>query len=198
MSFFVGENRSRQKWQPCQDRLKTFIILASISICEEQSIAHRQRVNNMSELEQALKKIDFKFRLLEFPRDDVPRIQEKKDLKATERLQKTLEKQIDSVHEQMVEIQALRIEKGEEPNDVRKWSLKIEKQVADYEEITQGVRKSVKNLREEVSREAKLEEEKAEEEKRKQQHEEELKLEEVKMQIKRDFRRTWKKSGTSP
>ena len=198
MSFFVGENRSRQKWQPCQDRLKTFIILALISICEEQSTAHRQHVNNMSELEQALKKIDFKFRLLEFPRDDVPRIQEKKDLKATERLQKTLEKQIDSVHEQMVEIQALRIEKGEEPNDVRKWSLKIEKQVADYEEITQGVRKSVKNLREEVSREAKLEEEKAEEEKRKQQHEEELKLEEVKMQIKRDFRRTWKKSGTSP
>ena len=89
----------------------------------------------MSEQEQALKKIDSKFRLLEFMRDDVPRIQEKKDLKATERLQKTLEKQIDSVHEQMVEIQALRIEKGEEPNDVRNWSLEIKKQVAEYEEI---------------------------------------------------------------
>ena len=74
----------------------------------------------MSELEQALKKIDSKFLLLEFTRDNVPRIQEKKALKATERLQKTLEKQIDSVLEQMVEIQALRIEKGEEPNDVRK------------------------------------------------------------------------------
>ena len=73
----------------------------------------------MSELEQALKKIDSKFRLLEFTRDDVPRIQEKKDLKATERSQKTLEKQIDSVHEQMVEMQALRIEKGEEQDDVR-------------------------------------------------------------------------------
>ena len=141
----------------------------------------------MSELEQALKKIDSKFRLLEFTRDDVPRIQEKKDLKATERLQKTLEKQIDSVHEQMVEIQALRIEKGEEPNDVRKWSLEIEKQVAEYGEITQGVRKTVKNLREEASREAKLEEEKAGKEKRKRRHKEELKLEEVKMQIKRDF-----------
>ena len=86
----------------------------------------------MSELEQGLKRIDSKFRLLEFTRDDVPRIQEKKDLKTTERLQKTLEKQIDSVHEQMVEIQALRIEKGEEPDDVRKWSLEIEKQVAEY------------------------------------------------------------------
>ena len=130
----------------------------------------------MSEQEQALEKIDSKFRLLEFTRDDIPRIQEKKDL-TTERLQRTLEKQIDSDHEQMVEIQALRIEKGEEPNDVRNWSLEIEKQVAEYEEITQGVRETVKNLRVEASGEAKLEEEKAEEKKRKRRHEEELKLE---------------------
>ena len=137
----------------------------------------------MSELEQVLKKIDSKFRLLEFTRDDTPRIQERKDLKATERLQKTLEKQINSVHEQMVEIQALRIEKGEELNDVRKWSLEIEKQVAEYKEITQGFRKTIKNLLEKASREeAKLEEEKAEEEKCKRRHEEE-----TKMQIKRDF-----------
>ena len=46
-------------------------------------------------------------------------------------MQKTLEKQIDSIHEQKVEIQALRIEKGEELNNVRKWSLEIEKQVAE-------------------------------------------------------------------
>ena len=130
----------------------------------------------MSEQEQALEKIDSKFRLLEFTQDDIPRIQEKKDL-TTERLQRTLEKQIDSDHEQMVEIQALRIEKGEELNDVRNWSLEIEKQVAEYEEITQGVRETVKNLRVEASGEAKLEEEKAEEKKRKRRHEEELKLE---------------------
>ena len=48
---------------------------------------------------------------------------------------------------------------------MHKWSLEIEKQVAEYEEITQGVKNTVKNLREEASREAKLEEEKAEEEK---------------------------------
>ena len=77
----------------------------------------------------------------------------------------------------MVEIQALRIEKGEELNDVRKWSLEIEKQVAEYEEITQGVRKTIKNLLEKASREeAKLEEEKAEEEKCKRRHEEETKM----------------------
>ena len=67
----------------------------------------------MTELEEALKKIASKLRLLKFTRDDVPRIQEKNELKAAERLQKALEQQIDSVHEQMVEIQALKIENGD-------------------------------------------------------------------------------------
>lgn len=58
--------------------------------------------------------------------------------------------------------------------------LEIEKQVAEYEERTQGVRKTVKNLREEASQEAKLEE-KTEEEKHKRHHKQELKLEEAKM-----------------
>ena len=37
-----------------------------------------------------------------------PESKGKKELKAEERLQKALEQQIDSVHEQMVEIQALK------------------------------------------------------------------------------------------
>ena len=98
-----------------------------------------------------------------------------------------MEEQIDSVHKQIVEVQALRIGEGDEPGDVRKWSLKIEKQVAEYEEITHGVRRAVKDLREEALREAKCEEKKAEEEKRKRQYDEELKLEEAKMKIKREF-----------
>ena len=50
-----------------------------------------------------------KLRLLKFTRDDVSRsrIQGKNELRAAERLQKALEQQIDNIHEQMVEIQAL-------------------------------------------------------------------------------------------
>ena len=77
----------------------------------------------MAELEQAVKKITAKLRMLEFTRDDVPRIREKKELKALERLQKVLEEQIDNVRKQIV--QALRIEKGDEPGEVRKWSLEM-------------------------------------------------------------------------
>ena len=141
----------------------------------------------MTELEQALKKIDSKLRLLKFTRDDVPRIQEKNELKAAERLQKALVQQIDSVHEQMVEIQALKIENGDQPDDVRKWSLEIENQVAEYERVTEDVKRTVKSLRDEALLEAKWEEEKVEEEKRKRRFEEELKLEEARMEIKREF-----------
>ena len=141
----------------------------------------------MTELEQALKKIDSKLRLLKFTHDDVPRIQEKNELKAAERLQKALEQQIDSVHEQMVEIQALKIENGDQPDDVRKWSLEIEKQVAEYEQVTEDVKRTVKSLRDKALLEAKWEEEKVEEEKRKRRFEKELKLEEARMEIKREF-----------
>ena len=109
----------------------------------------------MTELEQALKKIDSKLRLLKFTGDDVPRIQEKNELKAAERLQKALEQQIESVHEQMVEIQALKMEKGDQPDDVRKWSLEIEKQDAEYEQVTEDVKRTVKSLLDEALLEAK-------------------------------------------
>ena len=141
----------------------------------------------MTELEQALKKIDSKLRLLKFTGDDVPRIQEKNELKAAERLQKALEQQIDSVHGQMVEIQALKIGNGDQPDDIRKWSLEIEKQVAEYEQVTEDVKRTLKSLRDKALLEAKWEEEKVEEEKRKQCFDKELKLEEARMEIKREF-----------
>ena len=151
----------------------------------------------MTELEQALKKIDSKLRLLKFTGDDVPRIQEKNELKAAERLQKALEQQIDSVHEQMVEIQALKIGNGDQPDDVRKWSLEIEKQVAEYEQVTEDVKRTLKSLRDKALLEAKWEEEKVEEEKRKQCFDEELKLEEARMETGENLRRNLRRIKAS-
>ena len=151
----------------------------------------------MTELEQALKKIDSKLRLLKFTGDDVPRIQEKNELKAAERLQKAVEQQIDSVHEQMVEIQALKIGNGDQPDDVRKWSLEIEKQVAEYEQVTEDVKRTLKSLRDKALLEAKWEEEKFEEEKRKQCFDEELKLEEARMETGENLRRNLRRIKAS-
>ena len=144
-----------------------------------------------------MKKIDSKLRLLKFTGDDVPRIQEKNELKAAERLQKAVEQQIDSVHEQMVEIQALKIGNGDQPDDVRKWSLEIEKQVAEYEQVTEDVKRTLKSLRDKALLEAKWEEEKFEEEKRKQCFDEELKLEEARMETGENLRRNLRRIKAS-
>ena len=47
------------------------------------------------------------------------------------------------------------IEKGDQPNDVGKWSLDLEKQVVEYEQITEDVRGMVKSLHEEALLEGK-------------------------------------------
>ena len=45
----------------------------------------------------------------------------------------------------MVEIQALKIENGDQPDDVRKWSMEMEKQVSEYEQVTEDVKRTVKS-----------------------------------------------------
>lgn len=67
-----------------------------------------------------------------------------------ERLQKVLEEHIDGVHEQNVKIQALRFEKGDDPDEVRKWTLEIEEQLAEFQEIKGKMREEVRNQREEA------------------------------------------------
>ena len=101
----------------------------------------------MAELEQAVKKIDAKLRMLKFTTEEVPRIREKKELKALERLQKDLEKQLDGVHEQKVQIQALKIEQGDDPNDVREWTLEIEGQVDVFEKLADNVSRGKESTR---------------------------------------------------
>ena len=101
----------------------------------------------MAELEQAVKKIDAKLRMLKFTTEEVPRIREKKELKALERLQKDLEKQLDGVHEQKVQIQALKIEQGDYPNDVREWTLEIEGQVDVFEKLADNVSRGKESTR---------------------------------------------------
>ena len=60
--------------------------------------------------------------------------EEKNKLKAHERLQKVMEGQIDGVHEQMFQKQALKIENGDDPVEVKKWSLGIEMQLEQFQE----------------------------------------------------------------
>ena len=119
--------------------------------------------------------------MLEFTQEDIPRIREKNELKALERLRKVLEEQIDSVHKQKVEF-----EKGDEPPQIRKWTHEIE-EVAEFDGVVEDVRMAAENLRGKALQEVRDEEEKKEEEKRKRHYEDEIKLQEAKMAAKLKF-----------
>lgn len=128
-----------------------------------------------------MKKIKAKLKMLEFMQKDIPRIREKNELKALERLRKVLEEQIDSVHKQKVEF-----EKGDEPPQIRKWTHEIE-EVAEFDGVVEDVRMAAENLRGKALQEVRDEEEKKEEEKRKRHYEDEIKLQEAKMAAKLKF-----------
>ena len=77
-----------------------------------------------SKQDELLKKIDGKIRMLSFTRDDTQRILEENKLKALERHEKVfVDLCIEEMHGLKVEVQRTRIENGDKPHGVRKWSL---------------------------------------------------------------------------
>lgn len=75
----------------------------------------------MADIEQMLKKIEGKLRMLQFTRDETPRIRDKNDLKSLERHQNVFGELIDNIHEEKVQL--ARIEKGDESDEVKQWTL---------------------------------------------------------------------------
>ena len=72
----------------------------------------------MADVKQTLNKIEAKLRMLEFTRSDTPRIQEKNELKSSERQEKVFSELIDSIHEPKILVQTVKIEQGENPENV--------------------------------------------------------------------------------
>lgn len=180
-------NKSRQKWRPRQDFSERKHL--------ENRILFRNLINeaiyiNMADVKQTLKKIEGKLRMLEFTRDDTThRIREKNDLRSLERHEKVFGDLIDDVHEQKVLVQTTRIEEGDNPDEVKQWTLNIEEKIAEFEGAMEDLQNVLKDLRKKAVLEARKEEEQREEDKRKRYYEEEIKLEEAKMQVKQEFER---------
>ena len=141
----------------------------------------------MADVKQILKKIEGKLRMLEFTRDDTPRIRKKNELKSLERHEKVFGEQIENIHEQKVQVQVARIEEGDNADEVKQWTLQMEEKIAGFEELMAELQTAVKDLQKKTVQEARKEEEQREEDKRKRHYEEEMKLEEEKMRMKHEF-----------
>ena len=140
----------------------------------------------MATVEQSLKEIDGKLKLLKFIRDYTTRILEK-SLKAMERHLKVFKNKIEESHELRVRVHEFRIKNGDEPEEIRKWSLGIESEITDYEDDTEELNDAIKRLQEQALRDARGEEEAMEEQRRHRQYKQEIKHEEAKVEVRKEF-----------
>ena len=82
----------------------------------------------MSTGKDLLNKVEGKLRMLKFTSDETPSILKENKQKQVERHVKVLESLIEEVHDLKVEVQKERIEKGDDPTEVRTWSRDCERE----------------------------------------------------------------------
>ena len=129
-------------------------------------------------MEKLNKATEIKIQLLKITNEATVKILESRSLAAIERQRKTLETKLEEVHVLKVKMQELKLEKGEELDEIREWSSTIEGKLVDFE----GAISELKRLEKEIkSDELKGQEELTAETKRK-QFEEELKFEQEKFE----------------
>ena len=119
---------------------------------------------------ELLKKIEGKFKMLKFTRDNTLRVLERNKPRDLERQLKIFEDQSDQVLQLRVEVQERRIQKGDKIDEMQAWSLDIEKRLQKSDETMDLLRKAVESLNEQTAREARQIEQKMEDRKRKQLH----------------------------
>jgi hypothetical protein len=140
-------------------------------------------MSTTNKVEELLKQIDGKLRMLKFTQEDTPRVLKDHKVKAMERHTRVFEELIEQTHKLKIEVQQIRIEKGDAAEGNREWSLDIESKVSGFEEVVDEIKETITREHTKV----KNEEEEIEKEKRRLHFEEELKFEETKLEMKQEY-----------
>ena len=144
----------------------------------------------MSTINELLKQIEGKLRVLKFTQGETHRVLDSEKEKAIERHAKVFEDLIEQTHQLKVQAQQSKIENGDAQEEVTKWSLDIENEIAAYEQAVDEIKERIANQH----AKAKDEEEKIEQEKRRLLFEEELKMEKAKLELKQEFEKKMEES----
>ena len=147
-------------------------------------------------MKDLLNKVEGKLRMLKFTSDETPSVLEENKQKQIERHAKVLESLIEEVHELKVEVQRERIEKGDDPTEVRTWSRDLEQTVLEFENVISEVKQHREKLCEIELQKAKNKETEIVEEKRRKRYDEEIALEEAKLEMKRKFEKGLEEAKT--
>ena len=82
-------------------------------------------------------------------------------IKPIQRQRKLLESKVEECHELKTEVQELKLERGDDEEDIKAWSVEIEKRLTEYEKVVGGLEDLERCLREEETIETQEKEEKS-------------------------------------
>ena len=104
-------------------------------------------------VEEEEKTIGNKLKVLKLTHEGSDKIVGTKSLKQIQRHRKLLESKLEECHEIKARAQELKLERGDEEDDIRAWSAGIEKSLEEYEREVEGLEELERSLREQERRE---------------------------------------------
>eukprot|EP00794_Sanderia_malayensis_P017403 gene17403-19146_t len=128
----------------------------------------------MAELTNAVKNIDGKLRFLEFLGEETEEIIEKNERKSITRQIKAYESKLEEIEELKLNIQELKIQAEEEPQEVRNWRKCISEKQKQFEPLLERLQTAIRGFEENDKKNKQQEKE--------QEYEKEISLEKMKLQ----------------
>ena len=136
----------------------------------------------MESIENLSKNIETKLRLIKFTQEQAEKSVETNKVLAMGRQIKTLTTKVGEVHEIKVKIQELKIEKGENIEDIQTWNAALEDKLFAIEAQIADLDNSLKRINQKAIEAEKLKEEEMTAQSRQRKFEDELKLEKAKLE----------------
>ena len=126
--------------------------------------------------------------MLDFAEVETSKILEARDVKAIERHGSALESIIDKVHQLKLQLQELRLEDSDNPEEVRLWTGTLEDKVIKFEEALKKAKHVAAGIKSD-------EEERCRDENRKRMLDEQIELERAKLEVGEKFEKSVKGSS---
>ena len=97
-------------------------------------------LDHASTMEETKKTIENKLKVLKLMHGSTETIAGSKLIKPIQRQRKLLESKVEECHELKTEVQELKLERGDDEEDIKSWSVEIEKRLMEYEKVVRGLK----------------------------------------------------------
>ena len=93
-------------------------------------------------VEETKKTIEMKLKVLKLTQESIETISGSKLIKSIQRQSKLLESKAEDCHPLKKEVQELKLEPGDNEEDIKAWSVEIEQRLVQYKKVVEGLERN--------------------------------------------------------